>query len=221
MANKTVRLFLGDLEGETGLTVELINPSTGAIGNGAGDSLTEVGNGLFEATVTEAITGWWKVVVKKGAVTYASGGNLYILSDVVGVYEVDNPALVAMPSDVSITVTPLSSTVEQRADGTTISLFLGENITVGPIVVTDSNGDPVDLSDTCEIVIAKKYRGDILVIPNGSITRSGAGNNQFSFPSTGATLIPGTHSWALRRVSDNYVFSHGDWIVRQVATKDT
>lgn len=90
MANKTVRLFSGDLAGETGLTLELINPDTGAVGNGAGDSLTEVANGLFETTVTEAITGWWKAVVKKGAVTYASGGNLYIASDVVGEYLVDD-----------------------------------------------------------------------------------------------------------------------------------
>lgn len=120
----------------------------------------------------------------------------------------------------SVTITPLSSTVEQRVDGTNITVFLGENITIGPIVVTDSNGNAVDLSATCEIVISRKFRGDILVIPNSSITRSGAGNNQFTFPSTGATLITGTHAWALRRVSDNFVYAYGDWIVKQAATKD-
>ena len=83
-----------------------------------------------------------------------------------------------------------------------------------------TTGSAVDLSATCEIVISRKFRGDILVIPNSSITRSGVGNNQFSFSSAGATLIPGTHSWALRRVSDNFVYSYGDWIVKQVATKD-
>jgi hypothetical protein len=120
----------------------------------------------------------------------------------------------------NITITPLSSTVEDRVNETTIRVFLGENITVGPIAVFDSTGGSVDLSATCEIVISRKYRGDILIIPNGSISRSGVNNNQFSFSSTGATLIPGTHSWALRRVSDNFVFAHGDWIVKQVATKD-
>jgi hypothetical protein len=120
----------------------------------------------------------------------------------------------------NVIITPLSSVVEQRVNGTNISVFLGENITIGPIIVTDSNGSSVDLSATCEIVISRKFRGDILIIPNSSITRSGVNNNQFSFPSTGATLIVGTHSWALRRVSDNFVYSYGDWIVKQVATKD-
>lgn len=121
----------------------------------------------------------------------------------------------------NITITPLSATVEDRVNETTIRVFLGENITIGPIAVFDSTGAAVDLSATCEIVISRKYRGDILIIPNGSITRSGVNNNQFAFSSTGATLIPGTHSWALRRVSDNFVFAHGDWIVKQTATKDT
>ena len=220
MANKTVRLFSGDLAGETGLTLELINPDTGAIGNGAGDALTEVANGLFETTVTEAITGWWKATVKKATVIYASGGNLYIASDVVGEYLVDDPALVAMPTDLNVNITPLAATDIQRVVGTTITVFLKENITIGPIAVTDVNNDNVDLSAPCELIISQKYRGDVIVIADGSITRSGVDNHQFSFSSSGATLIPGTFAWSLRRVSDNYVFAHGDWIVKQTAVKD-
>jgi len=90
VANKTVRLFSIDLAGETGLTLELISTTDGSVGNGAGDTLTEVSNGLFEATVTEAITGWWKVQVKQSGIVQLGGGDLYIASDVVGEYLVDD-----------------------------------------------------------------------------------------------------------------------------------
>ncbi len=218
MANKTIALTTELYSGTVGMKLYLLNPTSGAIGNSAsGDTLTEGANGLFSTVVDEAITGWWRVLVTDSVDSpLIEGGWVYITSDIESVYVVDDPAAQAT----SITITPLSSEVEQRVDGTTITVFLGENITVGPIVVTDSTGSAVDLSATCEIVISRKFRGDILVIPNSSITRSGVGNNQFTFPSTGATLIPGTHSWALRRVSDNFVYSYGDWIVKQVATKD-
>ena len=120
----------------------------------------------------------------------------------------------------NVTVTPLAATDIQRVIGTTITVFLKENITIGPIAVTDVNNDNVDLSAPCELIISQKYRGDVIVIADGSITRSGVDNHQFSFSSSGATLIPGTFAWSLRRVSDNYVFAHGDWIVKQTAVKD-
>jgi len=153
-----------------------------------------------------------------GTIAYPIAKLWEMIEDVSG-WRFKEKALEEVPTS-SVTITPLSSEVEQRVDGTNITVFLGENITVGPIVVTDSNGNAVDLSATCEIVISRKFRGDILIIPNSSITRSGVGNNQFTFPSTGATLIVGTHAWALRRVSDNFVYSYGDWIVKQAATKD-
>ena len=153
-----------------------------------------------------------------GTIAYPIAKLWEMIEDVSG-WRFKEKALEEVPAS-SVTITPLSSEVEQRVDGTNITVFLGENITIGPIVVTDSNGSAVDLSATCEIVISRKFRGDILVIPNSSITRSGVGNNQFTFPSTGATLIVGTHAWALRRVSDNFVYSYGDWIVKQAATKD-
>lgn len=124
MANKTVRLFSGDLAGETGLTLELINPDTGAVGNGAGDSLTEVANGLFETTVTEAITGWWKATVKKATVTYASGGNLYIASDVVGEYLVDDPALVYdAVANISLDESAIATSVFQLIIGSGVARY--------------------------------------------------------------------------------------------------
>lgn len=363
MANKTVVFTNYFLNGTSGLTLLLLDPETAAIGNGAGDTLTAGSNGLFSAVVTEAITGWWNIVVLQGAVVVLEGGKVYFPSDTLGTYQVDdanspttvgtiNPNTItssalassavdeivdavydepmsghtvngsygshlvrsanqnqntvqitgsqhiaadihefqpgvitsgdfaagAITSTVlatdsitssqiaasavteiqaglatssgvasafteikgatwssstdtleairdasgaaTINVTPLQAVVNQLVNGTRVETFIGFTGTVGPITVTDTNNNPVNLSAPCEIIISKKWRGDILVIPDGSITRSGASNNQFSFSASGATLIPGEHAWALRRLSDNYVFAYGDWIVKQAAKKD-
>lgn len=122
--------------------------------------------------------------------------------------------------DVDVVVTPLQAVVDQMIRGTRIEVPLGYTGTVGPVVVTDTSNNPIDISAPSELIISKKWRGDILVIPDGSITRSGAGNNQFTISASGATLIPGEHAWALRRLSDKFVFAKGDWVVKQTATKD-
>lgn len=330
MANKTVVFTNYFLNGTSGLTLLLLDPETAAIGNGAGDTLTAGSNGLFSAVVTEAITGWWNIVVLQGAVVVLEGGKVYFPSDTLGTYQVDdanspmtvgtiNPntitssalassavdeivdavydepmsghtvngsygshlvrsanqnqntvqitgsqhiaadmhesqagaihtttfdagaitstvlatdcitsdelaasaiAEIAAAASVTVNVTPLQAVVNQLVNGTRVETFIGFTGTVGPITVTDINNNPVNLSAPCEIIISKKWRGDILVIPNASITRSGASNNQFSFSASGATLIPGEHAWALRRLSDNFVFAYGDWIVKQAAKKD-
>jgi hypothetical protein len=119
-----------------------------------------------------------------------------------------------------VTVYPLSGNAPDTIEGTTIKTFLESKATIGPISVFDTNNDPVNLSGVLEIIISKKWRGDILVIPNASITRSGVDNNQFSFSVNGATSIPGEHTWAIKRVSDNDPLMFGDFIVQQVANKD-
>lgn len=91
MANKTVALNSQAYSGTAGLTLLLINPSNGTIGNGSGDTLTDGSNGVFTAVVTEAITGWWNVVVRNGASPILEGGKVYFPADVVGTYIVDDP----------------------------------------------------------------------------------------------------------------------------------
>lgn len=91
MANKTIALNSQANAGPSGLTLLLISPTDGSIGNGSGDTLTAGSNGHFSATVTEAITGWWRVVVKNGATPLLEGGWVWIPSDVVGTYIVDDP----------------------------------------------------------------------------------------------------------------------------------
>lgn len=90
MANKTIALNSQGYAGTSGLTLLLISPTDGSIGNGSGDTLTAGSNGHFSATVTEAITGWWRVVVKNGATPLLEGGWVYIDADVVATYYVDD-----------------------------------------------------------------------------------------------------------------------------------
>lgn len=91
MANKTVTLNSRANKGTSGLTLLLISPTDGSIGNGSGDTLTSGSNGHFSTVVTEAITGWWRVAVVNGATDLLEGGWLWIPSDVVGTYIVDDP----------------------------------------------------------------------------------------------------------------------------------
>jgi len=90
MANKTVVLSNYFLNGTANLTLLLLDPTNGNIGNGAGDTLTAGSNGLFSAVVTENITGWWNVVVLNGSTVLAEGGKVYFQSDSVGTYIVDD-----------------------------------------------------------------------------------------------------------------------------------
>lgn len=93
MANKTVTFNSYLHNGTAGLTLLLLDPETGAIGNGAGDSVSAGSNGQFSAVVTEAITGWWKVVVLKSSVPILEGGAVYFPSDTEDTYPVDDPRL--------------------------------------------------------------------------------------------------------------------------------
>ncbi len=92
MANKTVVFNNQVYSGTAGLTLLLISPTDGSIGNGSGDTLTAGSNGLFSCVVTENITGWWHVVVKNGATAILEGGQVYFQSDTLGTYRVDDVA---------------------------------------------------------------------------------------------------------------------------------
>lgn len=105
MANKTVILNNQVFAGTSGLTLLLINPTTGAIGNGSGDVLTPGANGNFSAVVTENITGWWHVVVNQGSVPVIADELVYFPSDVEGTYLV-NPNIYTLTSPTPVTPSP-------------------------------------------------------------------------------------------------------------------
>ncbi len=117
----------------------------------------------------------------------------------------------------SITVAPLQATAPNRVAGTEIVTYINDTSPIGPIVVTDGDGDAVDLSSyTLRVCVELKSTGTI----NANITPtvSGAGNNQITFTPTSdcvSSTLP--RKWSLRSTSDGQVFAFGDFTVEATA----
>lgn len=123
----------------------------------------------------------------------------------------------------SVTVTPLSSSVSQRANGTTIEMFVGETCSVGPIAITDSTGAAVDLSGKTLQVVIEGVGVDVAVVASGDITVSGADSNQITFNAPAAATTKGTNArtWSLRDTADgNRVLARGNWKLLEAAKAD-
>ena len=124
----------------------------------------------------------------------------------------------------NVTVAPLSASITARVNGTTINYFVGE-VVAQTVAITDSAGSAVDLSaKTLQVVIdsPKASHGDVQVIASGSITVSGASNNQISFTNSAAvTATARTLRWALRDTANgDEVLAHGRVVVTEAAEED-
>ena len=204
MANKTVALNSQLYAGTAGLTLLLINPSSGAIGNGSGDALTAGSNGLFTAVVTEAITGWWNVVVRNGSTPILEGGRVFFASDTEGTYVVDDPDSLAP----AVTVLPLTGDAIARVSDTTITVFKGEQIPVSVSITGD-----VDLTTkTLQIVIEKIGTADKLVIADADIHTT-ATTFTFTVPSS-LTANVDQYQWILRELSTQIKLAGGVLLVK-------
>lgn len=200
MANKTVKLSNYLFNGRSGLTLLLINPETGAIGNGAGDALTAGANGMFTATVTEAITGYWKVVVLDGTTVLIEGEWVRFKSDVEGVYVVDDPA----DSAENVYILP---TKGSQADGrtTTSTVYVASNQSYLVVrTVTDSARALVSLTGRTLRFICEGQSGlDKTVIEDVDITVSGTSDATYSCKIPKTTLNRARSlSCVLRDVTD-------------------
>lgn len=149
MANKTVTLNSYLFSGRTGLTMLLLHPSTGAIGNGAGDALTPGSNGQFSTVVTEAITGAWRIVVLDGSVSLIEDEWVYFPSDVEGTYPATGMRLDIYNaiSDVEtpVYVYPMAIGQEQRNTHQEITVYTSETGSQYFYAV-DSNDTALDLT---------------------------------------------------------------------------
>ena len=116
----------------------------------------------------------------------------------------------------SITVAPLQATAPNRVAGTEIVTYINDTSDIGPIVVTDGDGDAVDLSALTLKVCVEKIDGTVLANITPSI--SGAGNNQVTFtPTSDCVVKTGTFRWSLRKTSNNQVYALGDFVVDPAA----
>lgn len=215
MANKTVKLTSYLFNGRAGLTLLLLHPETGAIGNGAGDALTAGANGLFTTTVTEAITGYWRIVVLDGSVPIIENEWVRFKADVEGVYIAGNPKDMAD----NIYMLPTKGTPsDNRATTSTLYARTNESFLVVR-TVTDAAKALVDLSSRTLRFICEAESGlDQTVIEAADITISGTSDATYSLkiPKTVMTKAR-TLTCALRDVTDtddNNGLDHFDIVVK-------
>jgi len=117
---------------------------------------------------------------------------------------------------IDITVAPLQAVAPNRVAGTEVVTYINDVSAIGPIVVTDSNGNAVDLSALTLKVCIEKVDGTILA--NVTPTVSGAGNNQVTFtPNADSVAKTGTYRWSLRETSSKTVYALGDFVVDPAA----
>jgi hypothetical protein len=116
----------------------------------------------------------------------------------------------------NVTVAPLQATSPNRVSGTEITAYINDTSDIGPIAITDSSGDPVDLSAVTLKVCIERVNG--IMLANVTPTLSGAGNNQITFtPNAASVANTGTFRWSLRGTSSNQVYALGDFVVDPAA----
>ena len=132
-----------------------------------------------------------------------------------------NTAITAI-RDNAVNITPLSAGVEQRVNGTNITLYLNE-VKDTMISITDSEGTAIDLSAlTLELAIEDHAGTDIQVIADADITISGDSSNNATFTNTaGVTASERVLHWALRDITTgSEVLARGLINVKRAADGD-
>lgn len=119
-----------------------------------------------------------------------------------------------------VTVAPLQATAPNRVAGTQVVTYINDTSDIGPIAVTDSNGDAVDLSAyTLKVCVEQR---DGTVLHNATPTVSGTGNNQITWTPNAASVATTDYKrWSLRVVSTGQVLALGDFIIDPAAKIST
>ena len=198
------------------LTLKLCSLDSDAIVDSVSATERSTDLGTYAAAFTDVAAGTYRAKVYIGAVPYASG--FVKLTASTDTFEVTNDP------NLNVTVAPLSASITARVNGTTINYFVGE-VVAQTVAITDSAGSAVDLSaKTLQLVIdsPKASHGDVQVIASGSITVSGASNNQITFTNSAAvTATARTLRWALRDTANgDEVLAHGRVVVTDAAEED-
>ena len=167
----------------------------------ATDAVTEIQTGLATSTgVTAGFTeikgtGWSSSTDTLEKISESSGGG-------------------------NITVAPLQATAPNRVAGSQVVTYINDTSDIGPIAVSDSNGDAVDLSAyTLKVCVEQR---DGTVLQNATPTVSGTGNNQIAWTPNAASVATTDYKrWSLRVVSTGQVLALGDFIVDPAAKIST
>jgi hypothetical protein len=190
-----------DLPIFTGLTLTLWVYQDGVLINTGGDSLTEIGNGHFQATVAESLSGTYTAQIQN-----ASG-------QVIAYGDVDSTGLYVgrLDSDRGVVVYPIQSTTVTRVAGTTLVAYVGESVEF-TILPVDSVGNSIDTTGmTLEVTIENTARTELQTIADGSITKT---TTSFAFTASTANAAAFSGGcWACRRTDTDEVIAYGQYNV--------
>lgn len=126
----------------------------------------------------------------------------------------------------TVIVTPVSSTIASRVESTLIeAYFEEEGWTIGPVVLTNSDGDAVSLASyDGDLTFVAEDSSGVDVWSTADVVISGDDDNQFSVIGNSAltTTAPRDLKWALRaiRTGLNVVLARGTLRINQAASED-
>jgi hypothetical protein len=230
-----------DLPNYTGLTLTLWVYQDGVLINTGGDSLTEISNGHFQATVAESLSGTYTAHIQNTSSQVIAYGDfdstsLYvgrlttsdataanqttIISDIAGI-DTDVQTVLTNQSTIINNIgggLPASSRSAIRASGTTLSAFVGEEITF-TIFPLDALGNEIDPTlYTLRVVVEEQDKTDVQIIEDVDLTKT---STSYSFTITSATTATArTLRWSARQTASNLVFSQGTLNIAYAAILD-
>lgn len=126
----------------------------------------------------------------------------------------------------SLTVTPISTYIASRVESAQIEAYFAENgWTIGPVVVTDSDGDAVSLAAYSGLLrFTVETTAGVDVYTTTSVTISGTSNNQWSVTGNSAitATAPNVLRWSLRAIDTglNVLLGRGPLKVVAAANQD-
>lgn len=230
----TVELHTG-IDGLSSPTVTLY-PDGSDTAAESGTSATEATNRFGAYTFSNATqTGLHRVDLVSGGVVRYFGWAYLATSGTIVVADDRKIALagqtggLATVGDVQINVYPLNTTLGERVAASEIDLFYMEDgWVVGPVVVTDADGDPVDLTTYTSLKFCVETMAGVDLFTTTSVTVSGADDNQWTVTASGSTAIDCTETasnalqWSLRGIGTNinHVLGRGKVNVQYAAFDD-
>ena len=127
----------------------------------------------------------------------------------------------------SVTVTPISTYIASRVESAQIEAYFAENgWTIGPVVVTDSDGTAVSLAAYSGLLrFTVETTAGVDVYTTTSVTISGTSNNQWSVTGNSAitATAPNVLRWSLRAIDTglNVLLGRGPLKVVAAANQDS
>jgi hypothetical protein len=217
------------LRGTTDLTPIQFTFPTASLNNAAFTTKTKRIDGGSSANITGAISflysingqHYYQIAYNAADRPSAAGVVTYLLSDGTSTVSFDLQVIAIASDGSGIAVLPGRDRAVADAGASTITVKLGEIITIARGVV-DANGQPMDLSGFTNLqFVVQDARGvDLATVNHADITISGVDDDTYSFVTPSAiTAKLGVFDFSLNQVGGAQIVG-GKWIVLRRAVAD-